>query len=279
MTDICKVDGCDRLVQKKGTCGMHYLRMWKTGSYEKTSLSLLAATVSKSCSQCSALKLKFYFSKDKSRPDWVTGVCRECIELKRRERYRLNREVIRKKAREYVAKNKEAVYAANKRSRDRNKEKLAADKKAYYDRIKTDPKWQERQKIAREENKERKRLYDEEYRAKTPEKQKEWSEGWRLENKEKVRAIKHTYKVKRRAQEANGVSSKQLAEWSISKAKICYWCGVKCPDNYHIDHYQPLAKGGLHELDNLVIACATCNMQKNAKDPYEFAQKVAGRLF
>ena len=39
----------------------------------------------------------------------------------------------------------------------------------------------------------------------------------------------------------------------------------------------PLSKGGEHTLTNLVVSCPTCNLQKNAKDPIEFANKL-GRL-
>jgi len=102
---------------------------------------------------------------------------------------------------------------------------------------------------------------------------------WAIENPDKVRAIKHNYKARRRSAEDSGMTSKALAQWAVSKEKSCYWCGVACKEDYHIDHYEPLSKGGRHELENLVISCPSCNVRKNAKDPYEFAQKVAGRLF
>ena len=47
--------------------------------------------------------------------------------------------------------------------------------------------------------------------------------------------------------------------------------------DYHIDHIMPLSKGGRHTISNLVVSCPTCNLQKNAKDPYQFAQE-RGRL-
>lgn len=116
------------------------------------------------------------------------------------------------------------------------------------------------------------------YRVKNKDKIKQKSDIWIYKNKDRVQAIKHTYKIKRRAKEASGVSSSELADWSSKQDKICYWCGDNCADNYHIDHYEPLSKGGTHEIENLVIACQTCNLRKNAKDPYEFAQEK-GKLF
>lgn len=100
---------------------------------------------------------------------------------------------------------------------------------------------------------------------------------WVRRKPEKRRAISQNYKHRRRSQEATGMSSSELQAWAEQQAKICYWCGSKC-DAFHVDHYQPLAKGGTHTADNLVIACPTCNLQKSAKDPYEFAAQV-GRLF
>lgn len=102
--------------------------------------------------------------------------------------------------------------------------------------------------------------------------------AWEKKNPEKVKATKHNYKIKRRAKESSGISTRELSDWACSQAKVCYWCLTKCENEYHIDHYVPLAKGGKHEIDNLVIACPTCNMRKNAKDPYEYANSL-GRLF
>ena len=44
----------------------------------------------------------------------------------------------------------------------------------------------------------------------------------------------------------------------------CYYCGGPFE---HWDHYQPLSKGGLHEIDNLLPSCAKCNLKKHNKIP------------
>jgi len=50
----------------------------------------------------------------------------------------------------------------------------------------------------------------------------------------------------------------------------CFYCGrfVRKADR-HVDHIVPLAKGGLHTLDNLAVACAKCNLKKHAKRPVQ----------
>jgi 5-methylcytosine-specific restriction endonuclease McrA len=51
------------------------------------------------------------------------------------------------------------------------------------------------------------------------------------------------------------------------KAQACIYCG----DPFQAaDHFQPLAKGGLHCRENLVPACAPCNSSKKDRDPMEF---------
>ena len=48
----------------------------------------------------------------------------------------------------------------------------------------------------------------------------------------------------------------------------CAYCGRGEPEGVqlHIDHLVPVARGGKTELDNLVTACATCNIGKSASD-------------
>jgi hypothetical protein len=48
----------------------------------------------------------------------------------------------------------------------------------------------------------------------------------------------------------------------------CAYCGRGEPENVklHIDHIVPVARGGRTELENLVTACATCNVGKSASD-------------
>lgn len=116
------------------------------------------------------------------------------------------------------------------------------------------------------------------YRAENPEKYQVPIKQWRKRNAEKVKLYSKNYQSKRRSQEKQGVSSFELGKWIDLQQKVCHWCGTDCKSSYHIDHYFPLSKGGKHEIENMVIACPKCNLEKNAKCPYEFA-KQRGRLF
>ena len=97
---------------------------------------------------------------------------------------------------------------------------------------------------------------------------------WQSENKSKVKSIKQSYKHRRRCLEEGGISSKDLMNWKNSQEKICFWCDGQCEDDYHVDHIYPLSKGGKHDQINLCISCPSCNVKKNAKDPYEFLEEI-----
>lgn len=52
----------------------------------------------------------------------------------------------------------------------------------------------------------------------------------------------------------------------------CYWCGVKVAlRKKHVDHVMPIILGGSNGPENIVIACAHCNLSKKASHPMDFA--------
>ena len=53
-------------------------------------------------------------------------------------------------------------------------------------------------------------------------------------------------------------------------APCCTWCGVELTrETAQIDHVLPRAEGGGHENDNLVGACALCNVDTRRRDGIE----------
>lgn len=49
----------------------------------------------------------------------------------------------------------------------------------------------------------------------------------------------------------------------------CFYCGAPAE---HADHFYPLARGGLHCVENIVPACQACNSSKKSRDPVEFME-------
>lgn len=237
----------------------------------------MADTPYKTCSRCKLVKDSAEFSPDKRSSDSRQAACKVCVNAARKSLRDANLAQANAKAREYVARNKERVYAKNNEYRVRNAETVRAKKKAAYQKIKDCPEYLAKRDAYAKATKDAKREYDREYRKRDPQKCLDRAAAWRRANPDKRAAITHAYSARRRAQERGGVSTKDLCEWVKAQRKVCYWCGAKCAKNYHVDHYTPLSRGGAHDIPNLVIACAPCNLKKNAKDPLDFAKEV-GRL-
>jgi HNH endonuclease len=53
-------------------------------------------------------------------------------------------------------------------------------------------------------------------------------------------------------------------EWrALKSATVCHWCNFALhPSFTHVDHVRPLAWGGQHTRDNLVMSCANCNVRR-----------------
>lgn len=135
--------------------------------------------------------------------------------------------------------------------------------------------------IAREwqkANPERRLEYTRKWRDANRDHKREANRRWRENNLDKARAVARNYEYRRRVKMTDGgLTGKALLAWESAQPKVCHWCGKKCAADYEVDHREPLARGGRHDLRNLVIACAPCNRRKSARCPVEFAQSM-GRL-
>lgn len=60
----------------------------------------------------------------------------------------------------------------------------------------------------------------------------------------------------------------------IAETPNCYLCGSKIdytdPATFNFDHKLPVSRGGLNTLENLGIACKSCNYGKGDLTPEEF---------
>lgn len=78
---------------------------------------------------------------------------------------------------------------------------------------------------------------------------------------------------RRRARKVNNQTETDVTPGKIAELKQrskgkCYWCGKKAKP-MHIDHVEPLSRGGEHMMYNLVVSCAKCNQEKGAQLPGE----------
>jgi 5-methylcytosine-specific restriction endonuclease McrA len=143
-----------------------------------------------------------------------------------------------------------------------------------------------------ERNKDKRNAYDSQYREINRERRREQQRTYRVENYEQEairlsryrlsprgRAIKaaqtHTRRTRETELDHGCVTAEALMEiWNASSG-LCVYCGS---GGEHFDHVSPLSKGGLHCAENLVLACAPCNLRKGAKSVYEFIEYMRGTV-
>lgn len=92
---------------------------------------------------------------------------------------------------------------------------------------------------------------------------------WQAANPERKRMHARMRIHRKRVQGGEKITLAQVQGILDAQKGKCFYCRKKL-DEYHIDHFIPLAKGGKHALSNLVVACPNCNARKHAKDPLEF---------
>jgi 5-methylcytosine-specific restriction endonuclease McrA len=101
---------------------------------------------------------------------------------------------------------------------------------------------------------------------------------WQIKNQHKIAA----YRYHRRGLK-NGATAhaKKLIEKFIRLIKAldfvrCYYCLKVIAGTIHFDHIVPIAKQGPHSIENICVACASCNCSKSDKLIHEWI--TAGQL-
>ena len=231
----------------------------------------------KRCGNCGKNKSADDFSKDKkNKKHGLQSICKVCA----RERAKAWREA-----------NPERQHGLSKAWREANPERERERAKAWREAN------HERQlnlvKVWREANAERVREINREcskawyqsnreracerakaWREANPERERERAKAWREANHELIKARSHRRRACKKNAEGTHTSEDVRLQYNSQKGK-CWHCGVELNGVYHVDHLIPLAKGGTNAANNIVCACAKCNLSKGAKTTQEWN----GRLF
>lgn len=183
------------------------------------------------------------------------------------------KERARLRAATWYAKNKAKALESCRQYREANAAAIKEQKRLAYLRSREDPEFQARLKAYAENTRESKAAYDRVYRQKNAAKLSALKLVWREANASLIRAVKSSYKARRRTKLASGDGSRLVGEWLARVVKVCVWCQSSCEEDFHIDHFHPLAKGGEHRVANLVISCPACNVRKNSLLPADFCAR------
>jgi len=98
---------------------------------------------------------------------------------------------------------------------------------------------------------------------------REATRRYRAENPHKVRE----FSARRKSRKIGRLPRGTVVRLGEAQRWMCAVCNVDITKDYHLDHIQPLARGGKHEPKNLQLLCPSCNVRKSAKDPIKFMQE------
>lgn len=185
-------------------------------------------------------------------------------------------------ARTYYAKHKED-RAARLRTKRTDPEWVATDaaqKKAYA--LANPQKVSAYQTAYRQVHKEKAQETNKAYRAANSERLKELNRKWREANREYVKALNRRAYVadkEQRILDSIPIAARRRARKLAAFVEdvdrsvvferdkgICGICGLPVdPTDWHLDHVQPLCKGGEHSYANVQVSHPACNMRKGTK--------------
>lgn len=124
--------------------------------------------------------------------------------------------------------------------------------------------------------KEDRRLYKLQWREANRDKVNEYFRDYYYKNHEAGKLARRLSRAKRRAVgEISRAIAQELLEKSLGR---CYICNSEFGDKWEIDHITPIKFGGDNSLNNLAIACRSCNRKKSTKSLGQYLKDSGGSV-
>ena len=202
----------------------------------------------KICTKCKIEKEFFEFNKNKNLKSGFRSECKKC----QSNNYKINKDTYLRRNKIWMLNNKEYRVEYKEKYRKNNKENIVEYQKHYHKNNK-------------------------EYFNKL-------NSIWYINNKEYVSqrnkkyAKENLHKFKFYNNKRRAMKNNQLGEVYIDiERKLllqqhgqCNYCYVSLYDKFHLDHWFPLSKGGLHDNNNLQLLCPSCNIKKRDNNPIKY---------
>jgi 5-methylcytosine-specific restriction endonuclease McrA len=72
-----------------------------------------------------------------------------------------------------------------------------------------------------------------------------------------------------------GTRNARAVKSYVLQSNFCHYCGNYTPiGERSLDHIIPRSKGGCKVIENLVMACKTCNVEKGHKEYYKYIASI-----
>lgn len=195
----------------------------------------MKSEIPKRCNDCERVLSEDDFYWRNKKKGWRCPYCKKCHGIR---------------AHFYYLNNKNKLRNINKRWRENNQDKMK----------KLQKKWEQNNKDHRKE-------YSKQWHQNNKERLMGVRKQWRQDNKDKVNALT----AKHRAIKFN--QTPKLTEIEQNRINFIYKICSTMAD-YHVDHIQPLSKGGLHHPDNLQVMQAALNLEKSDKYPLTEEEEI-----
>lgn len=242
--------------------------------------------LTKICIKCNCEKELTEFGNLKSSKDGKHSYCKVCSRLVNKKSRLNNKEKIKIRKQQDYQNNKEKILQQRKEYYNDNR-KMIIERVAEYTKVNKEQ-ILNRQRTFRKENVEHIKNQDRQKYVKFREQILENRKRYFKENKEQIRKAHNAWyktengriftrnkNMKRRAKYREGDVTNQQLKDLLKSSNECYWCNDKLIKGHiHVDHFFPLSNGGKHTISNLVVACASCNLSKGAKQPLDFAKEI-----
>jgi 5-methylcytosine-specific restriction endonuclease McrA len=208
----------------------------------------------KVCYTCKKEKELSDFCKNKSSKDGKSDQCRICA-----KEYR---DANKEKRKSYPSSTKE--YRQN--YYNENKDTININRRNNYSKNKI--RYKQARKINYQLNRTKIRKNQSEHYFRNKQYYKIKSAKYRVNNKSAINLRNRKRQLKLIGK---NISQKQIDKLLEQHNYKCFYCKIELTGiNLHLDHKNPLSRGGEHNIDNLVPACKTCNLRKGTKTVEEF---------
>ncbi len=92
-----------------------------------------------------------------------------------------------------------------------------------------------------------------------------------IEVRRRIRSRLKNQRKRARRMSAGGRARVSDVVWLTEAQRgKCFYCFKKLGDDYHLDHFVPIARGGRNERGNLRLSCPPCNIAKSDLPPEQF---------